>query len=212
MVKYRCLQHWYQGWWLKSSAVHQLRCRFSIQEQSFSSNVWLESARCSDSISPGLTVTVITPYGDQVKIYKRALAQIKALKVVNVDNISIHTVETVQCLEFGYVFLDVVMDEKIVFLAFRNRVNVAMTRARCGMIVIAEVDQIGQARGPAVYLQMLKNYLRRIRVAKLIEVGSAYPTCKYLSPPPKNGSNKVSVLSGLSVFGTNSVWQHRSIH
>lgn len=74
---------------------------------------------------------IITPYDAQ-----RA-AIIESLKAVNLPSDRVFNVDSFQGNESDYVLISVVRNQKIGFLSSDNRINVMLTRAKKGMVIVA---------------------------------------------------------------------------
>lgn len=145
------------------------------------------------------TVGMLTQYLAQHKLHNNALQKMHATKFEGNLNLHADTIAGAQGLEYDYVILDLVVDDRIGMLSHPDIVNVAMTRAKLGFVIIGPMNAIGSASGDARAIRDIKNYYRRSgRVAKITDIWT-WPSCNYLTPSALNVPLDVGlVMSALS--------------
>ncbi|KAK7538279.1 P-loop containing nucleoside triphosphate hydrolase protein [Phyllosticta citribraziliensis] len=82
-------------------------------------------------------VAVLTPYASQVSQYIAAKAEMSEQNE-GFSDLMIETFDSIQGREFDYTIVDFVRSDKLGFLSEGNRINVALSRARFGMIVMMD--------------------------------------------------------------------------
>mmetsp|Transcript_122580 Transcript_122580/g.392305 ORF Transcript_122580/g.392305 Transcript_122580/m.392305 type:complete len:1641 (+) Transcript_122580:598-5520(+) len=109
-------------------------------------NTWEASfiaALCSHLVQSGYDetqITVLTPYLGQVRTLKNKIRRDPALQ-----NMLITAVDNYQGEENDIIVISLVRSNRnksVGFLAVDNRVNVALTRARCGMFILGNADML----------------------------------------------------------------------
>lgn len=134
------------------------------------------------AVKPDGRVAILTQYTDQKKLYMSARQKMKELRWEGFLNLHVETIASARSLEYDYVLLDLVIGDKIGMLCEPEIVNVAMTRAKSGLVVLAPMNAIATAAGNARVLRDYKNYFKKSgRVCKLKNVYE-WPPCKYLAP------------------------------
>ena len=86
-------------------------------------------------------ITVLAPYTGQVRILRKKLIEI------NLGDVRVASVDDFQGEENDVVILSLVRSEAVGFLATENRICVALSRARRGMIVVGNLEFLEAAKG-----------------------------------------------------------------
>jgi len=101
-------------------------------------------------------IGIIAPYVAQVKKLKEKL---KEIRNIDISNIEINTVDSFQGREKDIIIFSVTGTDKnrINFASNRNRLNVALTRAKCRLIVVGNANAIKNTN------TLLKDFLEQIK-------------------------------------------------
>lgn len=91
------------------------------------------------------TLAVLTPYSGQRLCYERVEARMREAKLENFEMVTIDTLDGAQGREFDIVIVDLVVDSSAGFLESENRLNVAMTRAKNGLIIVCNRGAVRSA-------------------------------------------------------------------
>lgn len=75
-------------------------------------------------------------------------------------NLSTNTIDRPQGPEYDYVILDLVVDDRVGMLSETERVKVAVTRARLGLIIVGAMNQIAKATGNGHAIRGVKNWFK----------------------------------------------------
>lgn len=122
-------------------------------------------------------IAVLTAYSEQRGNYLRMLGNMKEAKLENVDKLTVDTVDGAQGRQFDFVIVDLPVNHGVGFLEDSRRLNVALSRARDGLIVVCDKATIRGARGVTGYLrQLLELFERRV---KTVTGGNSYPPSPY---------------------------------
>lgn len=92
------------------------------------------------------------------------------------------TIDGAQGLEFDYVLLDLVIDDRVGMMELVQRVNVGATRGKLGLVILGSMVAISRASGNAEALQSLKNYFKGRGIVHKMANVQDWPRCQYLSP------------------------------
>jgi hypothetical protein len=87
------------------------------------------------------TIAIMSGYTAQVNVLEFALQQL-ITENSKYHTISVMTFDASQGMEFGVVILDLLLTDRTGFLGKRNRMNVALSRARDAMYVFGSQDQV----------------------------------------------------------------------
>jgi hypothetical protein len=91
-------------------------------------------------------IAVITFYQMQCNVYNRALRRMQLrYPQLDLSNVRVRTVDGYQGGESTFVLLDLVITDRIGFLQDNTRINVALTRARDGLVIIGDAKAIQYA-------------------------------------------------------------------
>lgn len=91
------------------------------------------------------TIGVLTPYGAQRRGYRRMEASMREAGLKNFNMVTIDTIDKAQGQQYDIVVIDLVVGKSAGFLESANRLNVAMTRAKDGLIVVRDKTSIAKA-------------------------------------------------------------------
>ena len=155
------------------------------------------------------TIGVITGYEAQRTLLLNAVSNMQrdpSMATLNVDRIKVHTIDSAQGKEFDFVFVDILVQDKVGFMKEARRMNVALTRARNGLVILATLDCIEKVEGSKMYIKRLMKYLKSKRHSTLdISTGpssskqpATYPTCEYFTPPSTNKAGAFVIPTGPS--------------
>ena len=86
-------------------------------------------------------VTILTFYRAQRRLYLQSLENASSAKP-KMRNIQVRTVDSMQGRESPFILLDTVTTKPLRFLQYKNRINVSCSRAKDGMAIVAEFDDI----------------------------------------------------------------------
>lgn len=117
------------------------------------------------------TIAILTPYLYQKACYLRMKSKMKQAgspladsitigALQDFDKLTIGTFDGSQGRQFDIVIVDLPVAESIGFLADKRRMNVAITRARNGLVLVCDVRSIELAGGNAPYLRKLIQQFR----------------------------------------------------
>ena len=135
--------------------------------------------RCKDA-----TVAILTGYREQGGNYLRMLGNMKKAKLEHVDKLSVDTFDGGQGRQSDFVIVDLSANRGVGFLTDSRRLNVALTRARNGLLVVCDTKKILAARGVTDYLQ---NLIRLFNGCTTTLQGKKnYPSTKYFTPGDDN--------------------------
>lgn len=108
-------------------------------------------------------IAVLTPYGAQRNSYVRLEGNMRDAKLKNFVKVTFDTLDGAQGRQFDIVVLDLVVGESAGFLESENRLNVAMTRAKNGLIVVCSREMIQSAYYkkpcPTPYMKRMLRFL-----------------------------------------------------
>lgn len=91
-------------------------------------------------------VAIIVPYEAQYQIMRTAMRLYQAdYTHLHIEKVSVKKIDGYQGGEAPYVILDLVTTQRLGFLQSRSRVNVAMTRVKDGLVVIADAEGLEKA-------------------------------------------------------------------
>lgn len=90
------------------------------------------------------TIAIMTPYKYQHKKYTDMANKMRLANVPNIDRMTVSTINGAQGREYDIVILDFPLKNNLGFLADEKRMNVALTRARNGLILVASLDNMHQ--------------------------------------------------------------------
>ena len=88
------------------------------------------------------TIAILTAYRAQLFKYKSMVGRMKELGVANTDKILIDSIDSSQGREYDIVVLDVLSDGSLGHQRYSDRMNVAMTRARDGLVVVCDKAKV----------------------------------------------------------------------
>lgn len=95
-------------------------------------------------------ITVITPYRAQTRVYHKAITALqKTSPGLQIKNITINTVDSLQGGEAQIVILDLCVTNKVGFMKYMNRINVATFRARDAMYILVDIKGLYAGKRPA---------------------------------------------------------------
>jgi len=112
------------------------------------------SALCAHLVKSGYEpsqITVLAPYLGQVRLLKDKLR-----RDPNADGVLCYAVDNYQGEENDIIILSLVRSNRrgdIGFVAVENRINVALTRARCGMYIVGNADML---RGNKLWTSIIR--------------------------------------------------------
>jgi len=131
--------------------------------------------RCKDA-----TVAILTGYSEQRGNYLRMLGNMKEAKLEHVDKLSVDTFDGGQGRQFDFVIVDLPVNYGVGFLADSRRLNVALTRARNGLLVVCDTKTILAARGVTDYLENLIALFNGCTTT--LQGNKDYPSTTYFTP------------------------------
>ena len=110
-------------------------------------------------------IAIATFYQSQYEVYRAALRSLqKTMPDKDLKAIRIKMIDGYQGGEATYVLLDPVVTERVGFIGNRNRLNVALTRARDGLIVIGDISAINRHRDSPILTMLLDSFLEAQQV------------------------------------------------
>lgn len=130
--------------------------------------------------SPDASIAIFTPYSEQRGNYLRMLRNMRSRNVSHTDNVTVDTLDGAQGRQFDFVLVDFVVNETIGFLQDYRRLNVAVTRARDGLIVVCDKTTILQARNNTYHMTLLLKLFQTCTLRH--ESVSTYPTTPFFKP------------------------------
>lgn len=130
------------------------------------------------------TVAILTGYSEQRGNYLRMLGNMKEANVKNIDKLSIDTFDGGQGRQFDFVIVDLPVNHGVGFLADSRRLNVALSRARNGLLVVCDSRTILAARGMTDYLENLIKLFKGCTMS--LEGKKDYPGTSYFTPADDN--------------------------
>ncbi|KIW25608.1 uncharacterized protein PV07_08774 [Cladophialophora immunda] len=134
-------------------------------------------------IGERVTVALITPYAGQRNVYLSALASMQMDSYMNdcdLTNLTIGTIDALIGKEFTFVVLDLPTDEYPGFLSDYRRLNVGLSRARDGLIVIMNGKEVDRMNDRSSF--QLKR-LRDLLIPHQYELKAfEYPSCRWYTP------------------------------
>lgn len=132
-------------------------------------------------VKPEGRVGILTQYTDQKNLYLKAKQNMQDAEYEGYSNLWVGTIDGAQGLEFDYVVLDLVIDDKIGMMDLRQRVNVGITRAKLGLCILGPMSFVGTARGNTEALRSVKNHFKGNLTKKVKDV-EHWPKCRFLGP------------------------------
>lgn len=113
-------------------------------------------------VEPG-HIAIITPYKAQCHVYKNALYQLGKESGKDLRNIQLRTIDGFQGGEAPIVVLDLTITDRLGFVREPNRLNVAMSRAQDGFIIVTNVSENESIRNRhnKWLMKIISNYKRR---------------------------------------------------
>ncbi|KAI9789412.1 MAG: ATP-dependent helicase NAM7 [Peltula sp. TS41687] len=113
-------------------------------------------------VSPA-DVVILSPYKAQYNRYREALTVMERdTPDAGYDKLRVRVIDGFQGDEAPVVFLDLTISERLGFVGDKRRLNVALTRAQDGLVLVADagaINNLSNTRKDAKYLvQLLRNY------------------------------------------------------
>ncbi|KAK8211900.1 P-loop containing nucleoside triphosphate hydrolase protein [Phyllosticta capitalensis] len=137
----------------QSASLFQLGCGSSSLDASGSwvnvTNARVAMQAAVDIHSYGVEasrIAILTPYTAQCSLYLTARSQLSE-KDSTLATLNIETFDSIQGREFDHTIVDFVRTDRLGFLSDGNRVNVALSRSRFGMIVVMHYDGLSTSKG-----------------------------------------------------------------
>lgn len=136
------------------------------------------------------TIALITSHDAQRQHWQNVLGMMRKIKLPHLDKLTIDTIDSNQGREYDIVVVELLVDESPGFLQYPERMNVAVTRARIGLIVVCDVQKMYAAvrnvETSARYedrVHTLKDLMDMFkgRIWKRPSEGG-FPKCKYYTP------------------------------
>lgn len=123
-------------------------------------------------------LAIISPYRAQQDLYRRALQRMqRSLPHKDLHNIQNKTIDSFQGIEAVITIVDLVVTDHLGFVRQMNRLNVAVTRARDGLIVITDVaanEKVG-THGAARWIARLISHFKANRLRQQVVIASENP-------------------------------------
>lgn len=133
------------------------------------------------------TLAVLTPYKGQFLKYELMIGKMRELGLENLDKVTISTVDSAQGQQYDIVIFDLTCGSSAGFLESENRLNVAMTRARNGLIVVCDTDTIESAfykkPVPTPYMKRLLPFFKGLIWRR--ERDDNFPATQFYTPAAK---------------------------
>lgn len=123
-------------------------------------------------------ISIIIPYRAQYEVYRRGLRQMETTKQVDLRAIQLHTIDSMQGREASIVIVDLVVTDKLGFTHELNRLNVAISRARDGLIVITNAAANEKSRGKMS--RWVVNVIGEFKHAKAVHFVRKAPVSPYI--------------------------------
>jgi len=117
-------------------------------------------------------LAIISPYRAQQEVYHRALYRLQSkLKEKDLRAIQNKTIDSFQGNEADIIILDLVVTKKLGFTREMNRLNVALTRARDGLVVITDVsaNESQNNQGFARWMRKLISLFKQSRLVQQVK-------------------------------------------
>ncbi len=115
-------------------------------------------------------IMIITPYRDQEALLHKALDDLRARELVTRLDPEVCTLDRCQGREADYVLISLVRSKPTTFLDMPKRWNVALTRARCWLFLVGDIDAYLTAASRARHWSARSGQLPRISMlARVIE-------------------------------------------
>ncbi|PYH32406.1 uncharacterized protein BO87DRAFT_312756, partial [Aspergillus neoniger CBS 115656] len=134
----------------------------------------------------GKTSTIITTYADQKKLYIRRMMKLsEKLSIAWEDMVKIATVDSMQGHEADFIILDWVVDSgeksELGFASDNRRANVALTRARACLIVVANGailnnDRLSENKPLDVHPEILVHWQSLVNQSLVVDVRAGLMT------------------------------------
>ena len=118
----------------------------------------------------GSEVVVLTPYAAQRQKYRSTFLKLRNATFQAVD---VRTIDSFQGGEATYVIVDMVVTAQLGFVGDVNRLNVALTRCRDGLMIVGEIDAARSAeRSKTGHYREIINLYRASRASVTIPAAS----------------------------------------
>jgi len=142
------------------------------------------SKLCKAGVSPN-QIGIITPYAGQRLYLKQLLPATGDLPPEFYSSITIASVDSFQGSEHDYIILSCVRSNRIGTIGFlkdRRRLNVAISRARCGLIVIGCAKCLAHN---SLWYSFIKHFQEKQLLFEGQDINHLYPARIILQPPGK---------------------------
>lgn len=140
------------------------------------------------------TISLITSHGAQRVAWRNVLGMMRKLKVRYLDKLTIDSIDSNQGREYDIVVVELLVDNKLGFLEDARRINVAMSRARNGLIVVCDTVRMKKTVDKAWNRARRENYFEEgaQKLAELLRMfkdriykrpaEGRFPACRFFTP------------------------------